>query len=354
MSTAYRFFLHWLETRGAAIEQGQDSALVLVPTDLLDVLRVPETLAVTADPDVATEDGALLLTPGHPALEHGVSEVLAQGDAGIVWLPWPRPLPPTPETLLSRARAVVAVEHGRIDPERPPQPVFAPLLYVGALCTHVVDDQFQERVEVWVDGRNGREIPPPQARALQAAGRLHGEPARHPILAPRFDQALTAADALLEEKAQERGRALGDRGSEMAKAERTRTTAYYEEVLASIERRRQGAPQERQALLARQAEVARAEQQRRLREIEEKYRPSHTLRRLRLHLLLAPAIYLPLWIRRGDRRYPFALCWSLYTGSFLPTPCPRCASDGPLVAGRSELGCQACLGLARVAPHPST
>ena len=353
MSTAYSFFLRWLEWRGAAVEQGPDAALVLVPPDLLDALRVPDTLAVTADPDVANEDGALLLTPGHPALEHGINDVLALGDAGIVWLPWPRPLPPTPETLLTRARAAVTIEHGRIDPERPPQPVFAPLLRIGALCTHIVDDQFQERIEVWVDGRTGREIDRPSSQALRAAGHGIEEPARHPVLAPRFDVALAAADALLERKAEERGQALGARGTEAAKSERSRTTAYYEEVLASIERRRQLAPPEREAVLARQAEIARAEEQRRLREIEDKYRPSHALRRLRLHLVLAPALHLPLWVRRGDRRYPFALCWSLHTGGFLPIPCPRCGSDARLIAGRSELGCEACLGAPRVAAPPS-
>lgn len=108
--------------------------------------------------------------------------------------------------------------------------------------------------------------------------------------------------------------------------EGARTTAYYQELLSSIERRRQGAPEERRALLARQAEVARAEEQRRLREIEDKYRPAHSLRRLRLHLVLAPALHLPLWVRRGDRRYPFALCWSLHGGDFLPVPAPGAGS----------------------------
>ncbi len=349
MNAAYSFFLHWLETRGAAVEQGPDTALVLVPQDLLDALRVPESLTVTSDPEVAAEDGALLLTPGHPALEHGVGEVLEQGDAGIVWLPWPRPLPPTPETLLSRAREAIAVDHGRIDAQRPPQPVFAPLLSIGALCTHVVDDRFQERINLWVDGRNGRELDPARVRAVQTVAPLRGQPARHPILFPDLDVALPAADALLEAKATERGRSLSGQVAPIAKAERARASAYYEELLTSIARRRQGAPPERQALLERQAEVARAELQRRLREIEEKYRPSHSLRRLRLHLVLAPALYLPLWVRRGDRRYPFALCWSLYTSAFLPVPCPRCAADAPLVAGRSELGCQECLGPTRTA-----
>ncbi len=348
MNVACTFFLRWLETRGAAVEQGPDAALVLVPPDLSEVLRVPETLAITADPDVAAEDGALLLTPGHPALERGVGEVLEQGDAGIVWLPWPRPLPPTPETLLAKAREAVAVDHGRIDPERPPQPVFAPLLRIDALCTHTVDDQFQERVEVWVDGRSGRELHAAHIRLLRSAGRLHGDPARHPILWPQLDVALPAADALLHAKAEERSRSLGMQAAVLAKAESARTTAYYEELLASIARRQQGAPAERQTLLARQAEVAQAEAQRRLREIEEKYRPSHILRPMRLHLILAPALHLPLWVRRGDRRYPFALRWCLDAAGFLPVSCPRCGSAATLVAGRSEIGCRACLGPSRM------
>lgn len=90
MSAAYTFFLRWLEMRGAAVEQGPDAALVLLPPGLLDLLGFPETLAVTADPDVAAEDGALLLTPGHPALERGVHEVLR------AWTGCPGPVPCPP------------------------------------------------------------------------------------------------------------------------------------------------------------------------------------------------------------------------------------------------------------------
>ncbi len=350
MSTdaAYNFLLRFAEARGAAVEEGPDQALAILPPALQAELGAPETLPITSDPEVADEEGAVLLTPGHPVLERAVSATLRAGDSGLVWLPWPRPLPPDPGVLLARARQRIPVEHGRIDPAGTPAPVFVPLLRVGALCTHTLDEQFQERLEAWVDARTGLSLPEAQIRRWREVPGAEGGDALHPILQPRLDVALAAADALLQERAAVRGEELARQAQAARRGERERVEAYYAAVLAAAARRREGAPPERQALLDRQAEVTAAERERRLLEIADKFRPRHDLQRFRLHLLLAPAIYFPVWVRRGERRFPFALCWSLHAGDFVPAACPRCGSEDALSAGREALGCARCLP-----PHAS-
>jgi hypothetical protein len=49
---------------------------------LQQAFHLPEEVAVTADPEVAEEEGAMLLIPGHPLLEQAAAQVLEQGDAG--------------------------------------------------------------------------------------------------------------------------------------------------------------------------------------------------------------------------------------------------------------------------------
>jgi SNF2-related domain len=52
------------------------------------------------------------------------------------------------------------------------------------------------------------------------------------------------------------------------------------------------------------AEATKAERARRLAEIVEKHAASHEILPFRLHLVLVPALSLPVDVRRGDRRYP--------------------------------------------------
>ena len=54
---------------------------------------------------------ATLLIPGHPAIERAAAAVLAQGDAGHAFLPWPTSRTPARSTLEAYARERVPVEH---------------------------------------------------------------------------------------------------------------------------------------------------------------------------------------------------------------------------------------------------
>ena len=63
------------DVSGGLTEFGGDTTLVMLPPALQTTLELPEVLQVTADPDVAREDGATLLSAGHPALGRCADDV---------------------------------------------------------------------------------------------------------------------------------------------------------------------------------------------------------------------------------------------------------------------------------------
>jgi hypothetical protein len=341
-----RFWLRFTECAGGLCETGGDVALAILPARLQAAFDLPEAVAVTADPDVAREEGALLLLPGHPALDRAATETLDRGDVGHAWLPWPTPTRPTTEVLLDRARERFAVAHGRLDSDGYPTCVYTPLLRVGVLVTYALslDHRFQEREEVWTDARTGLSLDDATRRALASWSLLDAPDASHRRLDVDLGQAVTDAHALLADRAATRQRTLATEVDQARVDERARAEAYYDAALASIARRRQSATRERQALLDSQAEATRAERGRRLHEIDEQFRPSHEIRPFRLHLIWAPALRVPLRVRRGAQAYPLILTWLLGAGAtFTGLRCPHCRAPEPLVAGRQRLGCEACL-----------
>ena len=86
---ALGFWLRHVAAEGGLWEPAGDSRYVVLPPQLRDAYRLPEELRVTADPDVAREDGATLLAAGHPVLAEAADRVLACGDAGYLLLARP-------------------------------------------------------------------------------------------------------------------------------------------------------------------------------------------------------------------------------------------------------------------------
>lgn len=341
---ALGFWLDLVEAEGGVWEDEGDRAVALLPGPLVDGLDLPEEVAVTADPEVAREEGALLLIPGHPALDRAAASVLARGDAGRSHLAWPASQPPTPGDLVARAREAVGVEHGRIDPGGHPREVYLPLLRLGAAVTYTVslEDRFQERQEVWVDARTGLALPEEMLRALRSQPQGAGGRFR-PVLSHDLSAAVAAAHRLIEARAAGRCRVLAGQSSWLLRKDMERAAAYYDAVLKSIDGRMSAASEERREALAAQAEATRAERARRLREIEESFEPRHDVRPFRLHLVLAPALELPATVRRGARTFPLSPVWILAAGAFAAVPCPHCGRVEALVAGRERLGCRGCL-----------
>lgn len=342
---ALRFWLGWAEQEGALVEDACDHALLVLPDPVQEATELPEEVAVTSDPDVAREDGAVLLIPGHPALERAAAGVLEAGDAGHTYLPWPDSADPSATELEVRARERLHVEHGRIEAAGHPRARYLPLLRVGAMIQYAASltHRFQEQEEAWVDARTGLALPAGVLDALRRRLQLTEPDARHAALEADLPSAVTRAHAALEERAAARATALLSQERRALQAELHRADAYYSGTLESIERRRATSPPDRARLLEAQAQATRAEQARRRREIEEQHRPRHELRPFRLHLVMAPAFVLPVEIRRGRRAYAFELEWLAFAGSFADVRCPHCAADADLVAGRERLGCQSCL-----------
>jgi hypothetical protein len=351
------FWLDYVESRGGLWEPAGDSTLVMIPPQLQQRLGLDEEFAVTVHPDVAREDGVALLGAGHPLLTAAAEEVLAADDAGVLALAAPASLPPDGHRLLAKAREAFPVEHGRIDATGPVERRLRQVLRAGVLVTYAAspDEVFHERAECWLDVPSRRELPGSAVRELRrfADG---GPPPSTPQDLAAVPPAVAAAHRLLDERFSERSRALaGGQARAAAQAELARAKKYYAEALASLAKRQAGAAPDRQAMLAARADAVRAEERRRLAEIEEKYAARHGIRPYRLHLLLAPVLRLPVDVLRGARRFGLMLDWMLPAGEFAPLNCPGCGADtarSPLVAAKTGLGCESCLA-SPAAPAPA-
>lgn len=348
---AIAFWLRYLEASGGLHEDADDLILAVLPGQLQAELGLPEEVAVTVDPEVAREDGALLLLPGHPVLDQAAASVLERGDAGFAWLAWPDGAPPAPATLLERARERFDIDHGRIDAGGHPARVYLPVVRVGALVSYTAGagERFQEREEVWVDGRTGLRLGQGIMPAITAALRLPVPDTSHRALTPDLAVALARSHERIVERALARLEVLARRAQAPLRDELAQTDAYYQAALATIAKRREQAEPDRQRLLDARAEATRVERTRRRAEIQEKYRPGHQVRPFRLHLLLVPALELPVQVRRGQAAHPFTLTWVLPRAGFVDACCPHCGTAERLVAGRDRLGCRACLQPSRAA-----
>ena len=351
---ALGFWLRHVAAAGGLWEPDGDATYVVLPPPLGDAYRLPEQLLVTADPDVAREDGATLLTAGHPVLAEAAERVLASGDTGHLVLAGPASAPPGRDVLLAAVRDAFPVDHGRIDLSGEPAVVLHPVIGVGALVTYELsaEDRFQEEVQRWVD------VPSRRALPADLVGRLcradvddRAQPGRPEGLLP----AIGVAHRLIDTGATTRRQALAAEVSGACQAERGRAAAYYADAVAGIEARLATAQPDRRAVLEQRLRATREEEARRLAEIAEKYEARHAIRPYRLHVMLVPALRVPADVLRGNRRYAMCFDWLLPAGAFAPVRCPSCDGEAPLVAGKLKLGCERCLPPkpAAAAPAPA-
>ena len=341
---ALRFWLSYAEQEGALVEEGGDSALVVLPEPVQDRCDLPEEVRVTASPDVAREDGAVLLIAGHPAVERAAAAVLEAGDTGSAHLPWPRSRPPSRGELVSRARERLGVGHGRIDPAGEPIAAYLPLLRVGAMVSYAASLtlRFREQEQVLLDATT-RLDPRERLSEIAIAARWLRRPDGHGrLLSANLPAAVMTAHALIERRAAARESALAAQARRALATELARAESYYEQALASIEHRRATATPDRARMLDAQAQATCAERARRRREIEDEYRPRHEIRLFRLQLIYTPAYVLPVAVQRGSRTFGFQLTWVLSAGEFAAVRCPTCSAVEPLIATRERLGCRAC------------
>lgn len=326
---------------------GAGTFLVLLPDALQRTLGLPEEVQVTAAPDAARESGSRLLCAGHPMADAVASRILTAGDAGERWVAWPGTLPRA-DQLVDSARTVLPVDHGRVDPADQPRALYAPLFRVGVLVTYTLEQRYQEREEVWVDGRTGV----PVGRIEEALYAPH-RTARRAIAAPDLIRALDGAERPLSGRAERRLQELRMASAPVLREERERALAFYQGALDSLVRRRDAAAPERRSVFSARIEATERERDRRLQELAEKFEPQHSWRPFRLHLVHCPALDVPLVVRRGERTYPLTLTWLLPHAVFVGVRCPNCGAEEPLVAGRSHLGCRSCVVRAAPVPQPA-
>ena len=142
---ALGFWLRHVAAAGGLWEPDGDTTYVVLPPQLRDAYRLPEELRVTADPDVAREDGATLLAAGHPVLAEAAERVLSSGDTGYLVLARPPSVPPGRDVLLAEVRDAFPVDHGRIDLSGEPAVVLHPVIGVGALVTYELSAEDRRR-----------------------------------------------------------------------------------------------------------------------------------------------------------------------------------------------------------------
>ena len=346
---ALGFWLRHVAAAGGLWEPEGPAAYVVLPPPLRDAYRLPEELRVTADPDVAREDGAALLAAGHPVLAEAADRVLTSGDAGHLVLARPASVPPGREVLLTELRDAFPVGHGRIDLAGEPEVVMHPVARVGALITYELsaEDRFQEQAERWVDVPARRELP-----AALAAHLVRAEISERGVARPAEGllPAIGEAHRLIDAGASARREALGAEVIGACQAESGRAAAYYADAISGIERRLATAPADRRAVLEQRLRSTREEKARRLAEIAEKYEARHTIRPYRLHVIHVPGLRVSVDVRRGDRRYPMIFDWLMPAGAYAPVRCPSCGGEAPLVAGKLKLGCETCLPPTPAAP----
>ena len=351
-----RFWLGCVERAGGLWEDAGDSTVVVLPPRMQEEYRHPDEVRVTTDPDVAREDGATLLLPGHPWLVQAAESVLGEGDCGLVRLARPASPPPTTEQLLAAAREQFPVDHGRIDAAGGAVPGVRRLVRVGALVTYAVssDVSFQELADCWVDVASCLEAPDDVVARLSRL--VDAEQSEGPVGPPPEEQlapALRHAHERIDQRAAERESDLSRQVADERAREEKRAVAYYDEALRSLQRRMDTAAPDRAATLSAKMANTRAERDRRLAEIAEKYHATHTIRPFRLHVIGVPVLRLAVDVRRGERRYPLVLDWLLPARRFAGIRCPACRSTAPLAAAKAGLGCLDCLGKPDPRPEPA-
>lgn len=343
MDPGLRFWLRYVDDRGGLAEPTSDGALVVLPPTMAGEFDLPDELVVTADPDVARDDGVMLLTTGHPVLIRAADTALTSGDVGIDALAAPSIPAPGTAHLQDLLRDRVTVEHGRIDVTGLPVRIDRPVLRVGALVTYTVsaEECYQERLECWVDATSRLQLGSDDISRLQRALRADGPAPAGPL--DTATGAVEQAHHILDAAAEQRRTALSAQASDAHQRERNHARDYYADVLRSLERRQAAADPDRAELLAARATSTREERSRRLLEIDEKYQARHEIRPFRLHALMVPGWRVPVDVCRGPRRYPFTFDWLPTLGSFARECCPHCGAAATFSASKVRLGCLSCL-----------
>ncbi len=340
------FWLRYVGAEGGLHERVGDSTLVLLPETLQDRHDQSQEMVVTSrsggrpggrraavDRRTPAADGG-----GRGGAGPGRRRVCAAGPAHCAGCRTRRSWSPGSATKL-------AVDHGRIDLTGGPRPVVRNILRVSSLVTFALstDDHFQEQIDCWVDAASrvpfaddvGHEL----SRMLVVE---HDERDRLRPDGPHLLPALAEADSEIRRRAELRRHQLTGTVSQARDDELKRCRAYYLQVADSLRRRMAGvAPDKIPAYAARLAGTD-AERDRRIAEIEEKYKSTLSCLPFRLHVVGVPALRVEADIRRGNRRYPVEFDWLLHLRRFAPLRCAGCGSTEPLVAGKTALGCRAC------------
>ena len=259
----------------------------MLPESLQAAYRLPEDLGLTEDPEVAREEGYLLLATGHPLLRAAAESVLQQGTpATVTCLVRPEPAP-SPRVLQSHARDGVHADHGRIDIHSQPSAIYLTIVRVGVMLTFRLSI-VRRASKSWPTAGHW----PTEARyRLTLVKRLSSStavPGPAPGAHAWAGEGVAVADPG-SAKAAERAAELAAQRSKRLVAQLVVVDDYYERLLASIEERSAKTTEDRRHMLGAQSVATRVEWERRRAEVTDEMMPVAIVDPFRLHVFGVPA-----------------------------------------------------------------
>lgn len=147
-------------------------------------------------------------------------------------------------------------------------------------------------------------------------------------------------------RAELRATALSARAADDHRDALARVHTYDDKALGTIRRRREATDdteRRHRALLDAREKATQAERERRCQEVVDSHHVGVEIQPFRLHLVMTPAMRLPIRVRRGATTFPFELVWVLATREFPPSSAPTAGTPRGYIAGRERLGCATCL-----------
>lgn len=336
------FIVGCIERAGGAAEpRGADRIDALLPAALDPGGREREVVLALDPVALGQESPAELATIGSPLLDSLIAHAAARGTTSVGHL--------TPERLRKKGlreevERTLLFSNGRVRYEGSDPDVRCSYSVQFNLKVSFLSDERRERcyvipVNLWSNQVN-------LALVEHLAAAEAGErPARFPD-APSVpvSAAYATAQLALRRLVGEEIARHQDRSRKRFSVEYLRISDYYEQVTRELESRRRDGDQGRTRALEGKLVAARAERERKLRELGEKYRLHLHARLTSARLLAQPKTFFRLLIDRGATTRTLTLAYDSLLGRLEPPVCEACHAETTRVhvSAQARMLCAGC------------
>lgn len=336
------FIVGCIERAGGAAEaRGADRIDALLPAALDPGGGEREVLLALDPVALGQESSAELATIGSPLLDSLIAHAAARGTTSVGHL--------TPERLRKKSlreevERTLLFSNGRVRHEGSDPDVRCSYSVQFNFKVSFLSDERRERcyvipVNLWSNQVNLALVE--HLAAASAGERPAGFPDAPsvPVSAAYATAQLALRRLVGEEIARHQ-----DRVRKRFSVEYLRISDYYEQVTRELERRRRDGDGDRTQALEGKLEAARAECQRKLRELGEKYRLRLHARLTSARLLAQPKTFFRLLIDRGATTRTLTLAYDSLLGRLEPPVCEACHAETTRVhvSAQARLLCAGC------------